>query len=509
MKNEELKPLRGLPVWPAVSFPGFLLLAALLLLTACSGSDDALDGTDPPPTPTEERAAVSFASKVATPTSRVTTGLINTDDQLKAMTEGFGVFAYQTETKPFATQFASADPPTEDPSKEPTTYSSFANFFMQNQQVKWDVQYVDDKGNGVKDWVYEPLKYWPNYSNNTDASDGGDTPGPRYISFFAYAPYVSEAEAAAATSTTPGVINFTRSDDRTPHVIYRIGAADQQVDLLWANATDAKRNGEGLISIKKDKDNQDSLVYQKVPLKFHHALAAIDIYVQRVYDEPAYTGKTPDDPAYPRLFVSELQLTSAAPATGKNPLQTSGKLSLIDGTWEDDGTWVGGQDVSAPDVVITYDETMFNDTVRGTANATEEYIRDAELDKWSNSTYGVNEEERNLLKNRQTQVLLPRKVTLKPTLTYSMVTRDDALRVKYLTDSDDHRYSRIVNEVEGNSVTLDLVAGKRYTLLIRIGVEHVTFELVSVVDWDFPMRYNPSVVTDFEEENIGHIVNEE
>ena len=90
-----------------------------------------------------------------------------------------------------------------------------------------------------------------------------------------------------------------------------------------------------------------------------------------------------------------------------------------------------------------------------------------------------------------------------------MVVRDDALMVNYFTDSEGHKYTRIVNEIEGNSVTLDLQAGKRYTLLIRVGVEHVEFVLVNVVDWDFPMRFTPAVVTEFEKEEIGHRVDEE
>jgi len=130
----------------------------------------------------------------------------------------------------------------------------------------------------------------------------------------------------------------------------------------------------------------------------------------------------------------------------------------------------------------------------------------AEPTRWK-SSYGLSEDERHLFKNAMTQMLLPRKVTLIPKLTYSMVVRDNALELNYLTDSDGNRYNRILNEVEGNSVTLDLVAGKRYTLLIRIGVEHVSFELVSVVDWDFPMRFRPTIVTDFEEESKEHILN--
>jgi hypothetical protein len=187
---------------------------------------------------------------------------------------------------------------------------------------------------------------------------------------------------------------------------------------------------------------------------------------------------------------------------------------------------------------------MLNDTLRGTTSTDPDVISDIELDKWkwildtkntastaddewvdattipeselTNSAnkdrwkdaYGVSEVERNLIKNTMTQVLIPRKVTLIPTLTYSMVVRDDALLIDYLTDSEGHKYTRIINEVPGNSVTLDLVAGKRYTLLIRIGVEHISFELVSVVDWDFPMRFTPDVVRRFEEDEIGHILNE-
>ena len=518
----------------------FIVVSVVVLstTTACT-SDDNGGGTTPPVT---ESAAVSFSTEVGNESSRVTTGMTNSLKQLQDMTEGFGVFAYQTETTPFATQFAD---------KAISTFSTFSNFFMQNQQVTWSNAWMekDAEGNPIldgkgleqwhKDWVYSPLKYWPNYTKNEDSSDGGETPGPRYISFFAYAPW-----ADATTSPTAGVIKYTRSDDRTPHVIYKIGDPDQQVDLLWANAIDAKRNDQGLITVSTSGDPAvTTLEYQKVPLQFKHALSAIDIYVQRVYDEPAYTGKIPAAVLYPTLYISKLEIASTTTAAdSKNGLQTSGKLSLIDGTWEDPGApnaWVDG----SSEVKITYNESMINDTINGTSSTSEEYIRDAELDKWKwildtkntvstdddewvdattittaeyeanpgrwKSAYGVSEDERNLLKNSMTQVLIPRKVTLIPTLTYSMVTRDDDLRINYLTDTEGHKYNRIVNEVKANSVTLDLVAGKRYTLLIRIGVEHVSFELVNIVDWDFPMRFTPNVVTGFENEEQGKIVNEE
>ena len=488
-----------------------LLGALLLLLTACSGSDDI---SDTPITPDNKPVAVTFSTDISTGTTRATTGMINNLDALKASGDGFGVFAYLTDGTAFNTQFPNA-----------AAYTSFSNFFMQNQQVTWNNSYQEG-GVWQKDWVYSPLKYWPNYTNNNNSD-----PGPRYISFFAYAPW-----ADVSTSPTEGVINYVRDADRTPHVIYKIGTADHQVDLLWANKIDATRNGQGLIN-----DATSPLTYQKVPLQFHHALSAIDIYVQRVYDEPAYTGKIPAAVLYPTLYVSKLELKSTDVAgDSKNGLQTSGKLSLIDGTWSDPGAPNAWADNS--EVKITYDESMINDTIRGTTDTREEFIRDIELDKWKwildtkgtddtsddewvdattiteeqyaatpnrwKNAYGVSEEERNFIKNSMTQVLIPRKITLIPKLTYSMVVRDDNLQLNYLTDTDNHRYTRILNEVEGNSVTLDLKAGKRYTLLIRIGVEHITFELLSVVDWDFPMRFNPEVVTGFENEEIGHTVNE-
>ena len=501
-----------------------------MLLAGCA-SDDGTGGTAV--TPVAKEVPVSFSTIVGEQTqqqnaTRATTGLIKDLDALKAMPEGFGVFAYPTENEAFTTTF---------PDKEVSTFSSVSNFFMQNQQVTWGVQYVengddDNLTNDIihRDWVYAPLKYWPNSTNNAEN---------RNISFFAYAPYTAQAGA------TSGIIDFTRSADRTPHVIYKLGPADEQVDLLWANCIDATRNGNGLISVSTSGEPAvTTLTYQKVPLTFRHALAAIDIYVQRVYDEPVYTGKIPDEVLYPTLFISKLELksTSLDDTDGKNGLQTSGKFSLIDGKWEDyddpstnvvDNTWTTGE------VKLEYETSMLNDTIAGTTNTSEEYIRSIELDKWKwildttndewidattitdeefnkpanknrwKSAYGVSEDERNLLKNSVTQMLIPRKVRLIPTLTYSMVVRDDDMEIDYYTDSEGHRYDRIVNNVTGNSVDLDLQAGKRYTLLIRIGVEHISFEVVSVIDWDFPMRFTPNVVTDFNKENIGHILNED
>ena len=460
---------------------GFAAAMVVLLLASCSTSDDVAGTTEV--TEPAEPAPVVFNTDISIPSSRATIGSIDNLDALKASGEGFGVFAYLTDAQNYATKFPNA-----------AAFTSFSEFFMYNQQVTWGVQYVDEKGNvdpsddeAHYDWVYRPLKYWPNSTNNATN---------RYISFFAYAPYVEEEGASK------GITGYTNSTDRQPHIVYEIADGNEQVDLLYANCVDAKRNGNGLITVGRNKaDTEDSLHFQKIPLTFHHALAALDIYVQRVYDEPVYTGKKPAGSDFTKLFISKLELASAV--NGESGLQTGGRLDLETGEW----TSVGTTWDDATDKKLTYTESMFDDYVKGTTSTDPLVIRDIELGKFSEST-GVDEEERTLIKNAMPQVFLPRSVTLIPKITFSMVTHDDDLAIDYYTDLEGKKYSRIVNEVTGNTMTIDFQAGKRYKMLIRVGVEHVSFEVLSIVDWDFPLRYNPDVVSPYTDENIGHRVDE-
>ena len=151
---------------------------------------------------------------------------------------------------------------------------------------------------------------------------------------------------------------------------------------------------------------------------------------------------------------------------------------------------------------------MFDDYLKGTTSTDALVIRDTELGKFDEES-GIDQYERTLMKNGMPQVFLPRQVTLIPKITFSMINKDDNLEIGYYTDQRGQKYSRVVNEVTGNTMTIDFQAGKRYKMLIRIGVEHISFEILSIVDWDFPLRYNPDVVNPFTEENIGHRVDEE
>ena len=491
----------------------YLYLLACALLAACTGSDDNYGQQ---PQPVDGEAAITFATDITT-RSNVTRSNVNSLDDLKKLSKGFGVLAYFTDAQNWTTAKGTLAPSAFPPPD-----------FMYNQPVRWGALYTMKDGSGniiydedhnpviVNDWVYSPLKYWPNYSDNDDGGAGA----PRYISFFGYAPFTEISNAATGATvdgTTTGITTLTNNADRRPYLIYEMDedGGTRQTDLLYAEAvTNAKRNGNGLIEVTIDGDTKTN-TYQKVPMVFHHALAGVEVCVQRVYDEPTYSGKAPAKEQHTKLFVSQLKLT-ATNAAGSVGLFGSGRLDLETGQWTntDGSTWPAGTKT------LTYGEATFNDTVRGTAAEELDKIRLYELTKWGEGydsktdtwshDYGVDEEERMLFRDSViTFIPSGGNITIVPTVQYSMVTRSDELLLSTLTDKDGHKYSRLVNNVDGNPLLLRFEAGKKYKLVIRIGVEHVNFEVVSVVDWDFPIRFNPTLSGGYTEEYVGKTINEQ
>ena len=439
-----------------------LLAFGLWLIALCACSD----GTEQ----TMSGDAIEFSTNM---TEAVTRATIDNVEDLKELTEGFGMFGYLTDGDNWATAISG---------KTAATYP--APDFMNNQPVIWQMAY----GSTEEDWRYEPLKYWPNSTNNAT---------PRYISFFAYAPY-----------QTTGIPD---ESDKTPHVEYTLGdAPGSQTDLLYANCRNATRNGNGLITY-----DGTTAIYQRVPLTFHHALASLDIYVEREYDNTTSTP-APYEADDTKIFIGEVKFSTGTGTT------TKGKLNLDTGEWT--ATETGTK-------TFIYSNSDMTDWVRGTTESGTSDIRVYELDKWLtqwkadgtaynpivdnpedsvSSISGVIEVPRQLTSAAKTLILFPQTdLTLTPTVSYSFVTRDDNLEFGYLTDTEgSRRFSRIFHEdQEGNTIKITLEAGKRYHLLLRISAEHVSLQVMGVEDWDFPLRFTTSV-EDYEEETKEHTVNE-
>ena len=458
MKNVKMTTQSGGPCRWALPVG---VLSVVLLLTGCK-SEEPAEPVAFSDTVVEFSTDMSdddelWADPDEARTTRAATGIISSLADLKALTDGFGVFAYFTDATPWANAVSgkavdAADYPVPD--------------FMLNQSVTWG-RLNDGTTNG---WTYTPPKYWPNSTDNAT---------PRRISFFAYAPW-TYSDADGDTGETEGIISVTNSSDKSPHVEFKQPSSpSQQVDLLWASCTDATRNGNGLIVV-----DGDSHTYQKVPLTFKHVLACVEVYVQRIYDEPTYGGKHPDKEEHTKLFVSELKLQHTATIT------SSGKLNLSTGGWY-------GKSGSAS--AMTFAEAVLNDAVSSSDM----------LEKWALSGYGADQELRPLFKNGNPLMLMPQELTLTPTLKYTMLTQDNNLELSTVTDSEGNKYARIDHETAGNQINLTLQGGKKYRLVLHIGVETVRFEVVSVTDWDFPMRFNPSIGSDFHQEEQSHTINED
>ena len=465
-----------------------IIYLMVMLLAACSSSDEDTMSSGHL---TDSDHAIGFTTNLdddmwEVPATRTTTGAIS---DLKAVPEGFGVIAYLT----YNQTWSAATGAWVTSGVENKEYGTGSNYprpdFMYDQPVTW---YVTESR-----WGYSPMKYWPNSTGNTDN---------RYVSFFAYAPFVDGSVINSESGT--GVTGMTWEEDLRPHVIYTVDEeGTNAVDLLWANNMDATRNGQGLIYFESTTEK-----WQAVPLEFKHALSCVEVFVQRVYDEPTYSGKTAgEETDTTKIFMQELKLTSTN--TASNGLFKKGRLNLEDGTWSSfaDSNNSYAQAWQAGEFSLTFPATAFVDSIAGTLSEDATVIRNMELEKWGDKTTGVDQDSVRLFKSGSI-MLIPKtgELTITPSIKYSMVTRGDEGDLVYspLVDAAGNHYSRILNEVTGNDLKLNLVAGKRYRLLIRIGVEHVTFQVLSVVDWDFPIRLSldPS---DLKEEEISHKLNED
>lgn len=459
------------------------MFACAIVLSGCSGSGDPVESSTTQPS-IDVSTPIAFATnldddKWSEPATRGTTGVIS---DLKAVPEGFGVIAYLTDNQTWSAAKGAI-----------SEFSVSGTFprpdFMYNQPVTWN--------STDKRWGYSPMKYWPNSTENAVN---------RNVSFFAYAPFV-EGTVINATNGT-GIVGMTYENDLRPHVIYAVDEeGDNPVDLIWANKTDQTRNGQGLIYMEDETEK-----WQAVHLEFQHALSCIDVFVQRVYDEPTYSGKTPgENTETAKIFMQQLTLTTTN--TAENGLFKKGRLDLETGTWGSyaDSNNGGAQAWQAGEATLTFPASAFVDNLAGTLSDDAAEIRNMELEKWGVKNTGVDRDSVKLFKAGSI-MLIPQTaaLTITPSIKYSMVTRgkDGDMIYSPLVDAAGNHYSRILNNVTGNDISLKLEAAKRYKLVIRIGVEHVTFQVLSVEDWDFPIQLQTDPST-LKEEEISHTVNEE
>lgn len=422
-----------------------ITLPLALLLTGCS-DDTTVDGGAGTQTPLRFSADVNVPAE----TRSGVTGEMN----LTALKEqaSFGVYAYYTESTKWADYTSATE--------------KVLPGFLYNQEVKWNQSY----------WEYSPLKYWPNGEGAAnDVTGTGAT--QHYVTFYGYAPYAALGTIDTGDATDPtddtsyGITAITGSrlsgtGTFAPSIDFTLSTT-QSVDLLWA-----KREVNGLSLTDMTKQTVDGTV----PMAFQHALACIEVYVQRVYNED-YNTSTDITDGHTKIFVGNLRLAGSA-------MSVSGTLNLSDGSWTSSGS-------GTLDYTLDKDDMLSDVGGTDATNSSPGEIRSYELDKYATAT-GVDATVRQL--SDQVLMFIPGSVTLTPYVTYSFVTQDNTLAFETIADSDGNLYGRRLNSdrtSDGYTMTLD--AGKKYKLLVKIGVNGVALELVGVEDWDFPLRFSPTV----------------
>ena len=381
--------------------------------------------------------------------------------------------------------------------------------FMYNQRVESII--TDISKPDVRSWVYAPVKYWPNENQPADNQEATGVTNPHsYVSFFAYAPYKTTAEltASASDASATGIVEQKPNDhDGDPQIRYRWTTdMDAVEDVLWAKQTDRYKYDD------TSDANDNGRIGDAVNFEFAHALAAVDIKVQRVFDDIGNPDRIPDENKGTKIFISSFHLSSS------EAFMSEGWLNLNTGqfTKEGDNTGkflihYGERTIDERAAKSPKDTIAINPNISGSRYPNEAVaeVNDVELKKYATEGTGVDERQQSLAKDGYLLILMPQTLTnVLPVITYSFVTQDNSLILNDLQDKDGNKYARIQNTITGvnNGGTtnyiesLTLAGGKKYTLLCRIHVESVTFqvkgvefEVTDVEDWDFPMRFNPSV----------------
>ena len=446
----------------------FVAAASALLLTACSSESEVAQSAPQQSGP----MAIAFDDYVPDVTRAGKTGAMTTTT-LKAEFAsggGFGVFATYSDDGDYVA------------TKGPN--------FMYNQKVTWD--------GTAMGWKYEPLKYWPNETQD-DSQTNPATMGSRVdkLSFFAYAPYVAHSNAATgqlsgvtySTPPTPdtnqtGIIKVTTNDitiadpaPTDPKVMYRVTANPAQtVDLLWGVApagdfsystvssttpTVTVDEGKPLKNlIKPSKD-------QKMKFLFKHALSRINFSVVGAFDQIAPGGK---QDANTKVLVEKVQVFGASDGT----IKTDGWLNLNNtaagvALWEDR---TGGDYTST--ALFTVEGAAINST-----------IKDGGAVAFGSQVAGVTTSEKNLFEDATNFFAVipndPNDATETTDfiieITYYIQTKDDALEVSGSVDG-----TRVKNIVRV-PVSVWLQNNKSYNFRLVLGLTSVKLD-AEVAEWE-------------------------
>ena len=421
------------------------MAAFALMLVSCAKDAESVDST-----PIEKgnsnvvaQQPVSFGAYVNRATTRAGAAGELTNDgangKVSLQDEGFGVFAYFTDDKPYT------------PDYNPN--------FMYNTQVTYDAS--------ANAWTYSPMRYWPNENSANDASEGIDR-----LSFFAYAPHVSVNQITGFVANNPesGIVAMNRNGAiGDPMIYYRVDYDPaNQVDFCWGTP---------------HVDMTKPAVGQPVEFEFNHAVAARNVQIDAIIDEVSPGNNNIEDET--KIYVRSVTFEGFAEQGAFNLNTTTDTFIWYDITGTD---YIEGDKVVIHDGRINGNEgssEAINELPKGLNRVIVQSARYGDSDLLS----GVTKDAVNLFDNTAIDApiyVIPTGQPLKLTIVYDVETQVDKLP-GYLSDGVTHG-SSIENKIT-KTITLNagenlrLEAGKKYTVKLHLGMSSLKFD-ASISDWD-------------------------
>ena len=470
----------------------FLFASAALMFAACSNDD--LTVADKQAEQVAD-SSVGFDAYIQRSTTRtgwvgtVTGGAEGLGKSSASVADlgyhGFGVFGYYTDNNEYDPQ-------------------SLPNFFY-NQKV-----YAKDANN---QFVYDPVKYWPNEYGSNSISDDADK-----VTFFAYAPYVEVVPStgkikATGEETKWGITGMSRNiASGDPLIKYLVSFdQDKMVDLcwgvcddpVWATINDGDKSlnegvkGKPWINVERPLKTDAS---QKVKFTFKHALSQLNVTADTYADGDVANSID----AKSRVYVRSITFTGFA---------TKGTLNLNNET-PNKAQWLdynGTAELESGEEVTIYDGRK--DGKEGTAGGVatnekvlglnpmfvqdENQLADGAFISTSGYHTGVDGTVRNMFRKFNGTdyeamaagdpiLVIPTGEAVKVTIVYDVETPSPNLGV-YLSDGRTPG-STIENRIEKeiNFGTEGMENGKKYTIHLHLGMNSVKID-ADVTAWQDDM----------------------
>jgi len=452
----------------------FLFAAAAALFAACSSDNAAESSAVQAP---EAEQPVGFNAYVSRGTTRAGTAGTLTASNIVYDSYTFGVFGYYTDNQPYS---------------ELSTPN-----FMYNQQIV----------HSASDWVYSPLKYWPNEFGNGAISEGEDK-----LTFFAYAPYVTVIPGTGRIDTsvhtadnalTSGIVGLTSNTTTgDPYVKYYSDFdPDNRVDLCWGVANTAlvaanTVTGATANTIAVDAPFVDVIkpkTTDKIAFNFKHALAALNVQIDADVDVTSHAASSLSSST--KIWVRSVTFEGFTNKGALN-LHASATEGPLWYELSSTNTRIGNGSVTIYDGRRDGKEGMAN------AEATSEKPFDLneqliQSEPYSTATVsnlatssgltGVTPTAINLFNSATVNApvyVIPTDDNLKVTIVYDVETYDPNV-AGYLSDGvtkGSTIENSITKELTISSSSFKLAAGKLYTINLHLGMTSVKFD-ATVTDW--------------------------